>query len=241
MHVPRHPASRLRSGKYPGNGAIDDPIVEQLASGNLPAIKDFAEQQVLNRDALIALLDKIGPSVLLVHSQAGAFGWPVADARPNLVKAIIGIEPSGPPVHDVEFHGAPDYFTDATAVKPWGLAADPLSYVPAVKDASELSFVREDKADGAGLVRCWLQKDPARQLPNLEKMPILVISSEASYHAPYDHCTVKYLQQAGVHPTFIKLADVGIHGNSHMMMLEKNNAAIAAVIVKWLNTEDKPK
>ena len=49
-------------------------------------------------------------------------------------------------------------------------------------------------------------------------MPILVLTSEASYHAPYDHCTVKYLQQAGVKPTFIRLADLGIKGNSHVMM-----------------------
>ena len=41
-------------------------------------------------------------------------------------------------------------------------------------------------------------------------MPILVLTSEASYHAPYDHCTVKFLEQAGVKPTFIRLADQGI-------------------------------
>jgi hypothetical protein len=46
---------------------------------------------------------------------------------------------------------------------------------------------------------------------------------------------VKYLQQAGVKPTFIRLADLGIHGNSHVMMLEKNNREIAAVIAKWLD------
>ena len=77
-------------------------------------------------------------------------------------------------------------------------------------------------------------KAPARTLPNLQKMPILVLTSEASYHAPYDHCTVKFLQQAGVKPTFVKLVDLGIRGNSHVMMLEKNNREIAAVIAKWL-------
>ena len=65
-------------------------------------------------------------------------------------------------------------------------------------------------------------------------MAILVLTSEASYHAPYDHCTVKYLQQAGVKPTWIKLAEQGIRGNSHVMMLEKNNQEIAAVIARWL-------
>ena len=65
-------------------------------------------------------------------------------------------------------------------------------------------------------------------------MPIVVMMSEASYHAPYDHCTVKFLQQAGVKTDFIKLADLGIKGNSHVMMQEKNSKEIAAVIYSWL-------
>ena len=35
--------------------------------------------------------------------------------------------------------------------------------------------------------------------------------------------------------TFIKLADVGIHGNGHMMMLEKNSDQVAQVIANWLD------
>jgi len=66
-------------------------------------------------------------------------------------------------------------------------------------------------------------------------MPILVLTSEASYHAPYDHCTVRYLQQAGVQPAAMRLADIGIRGNSHVMMLEKNNKDIAAAIAQWLD------
>jgi hypothetical protein len=46
---------------------------------------------------------------------------------------------------------------------------------------------------------------------------------------------VKYLRQAGVKPTDIRLADLGIKGNSHVMMPEKNNKEIAAVIAKWLD------
>jgi hypothetical protein len=66
-------------------------------------------------------------------------------------------------------------------------------------------------------------------------MPILVITSELSYHRAYDHCTVKFLEQAGVHATWMKLADAGIHGNGHMMMLEKNNAEIAALMSQWMD------
>jgi uncharacterized metal-binding protein len=66
-------------------------------------------------------------------------------------------------------------------------------------------------------------------------MPILVLTAEASYHAPYDHCTVKFLQQAGIKPDVIKLADRGLKGNSHVMIVEKNNKEIAAVIAQWLD------
>jgi pimeloyl-ACP methyl ester carboxylesterase len=221
--------------QWPGTGEPDDDASMQLASGQLPAIGSFTKQQFLNRDALLALLEKIGPSILLVHSQAGAFGWPVADARPDLVKAILAIEPNGPPFYAVDFVGAPIWFKQGAMGLDYGITSVPLTYAPPVQNPGDLDAVVQDKPDAPELVRCYAQKEPARQLPNLQKMPILVLTSEASYHAPYDHCTVKYLQQAGVNPTFIRLADHGIHGNSHVMMLEKNNKEIAAVIAKWLD------
>ena len=216
-------------------GHADDPDTIQMVSNYVPEIEDFTKQQFLNRDALVALFDKIGPAILMVHSQAGAFAWPVADARPDLVKAIVGVEPNGPPFFEVNFIGPPDYFRQGKLALPYGLSAVPLTYVPAVKDPSEILIEQEAKADGPDLVRCWLQKEPARQLPNLQKMPIMVLTSEASYHAPYDHCTVQYLAQAGVKATHIKLVDLGIRGNSHVMMNEKNNKEIAAVIAVWLD------
>jgi pimeloyl-ACP methyl ester carboxylesterase len=104
-----------------------------------------------------------------------------------------------------------------------------------VTDASQLAF-EEEKADSPDLMKCWRQKEPARPLTNLRDIPVVIISSEASYHASYDHCTARYLAQAGVKNSFIRLADRGIHGNGHMMMLEKNNLQIAAVIADWLGS-----
>src|SRR5262249_3923356 len=101
-------------------------------------------------------------------------------------------------------------------------------------EASELVFERQEKADAPDLARCWLQKAPARQLPNLQKLPIVIVTGEASFHAPYEHCVVKFLEQAGVHPTWLNLRALGIHGNGHMMMLEKNSDQIVEVIEKWL-------
>jgi pimeloyl-ACP methyl ester carboxylesterase len=70
-------------------------------------------------------------------------------------------------------------------------------------------------------------------MPHLRGIPILILVSEASYHAPYDHCTAKFLDQAGVKNSFVKLIDHGIRGNGHMMMLEKNNLEIAALLRRW--------
>jgi pimeloyl-ACP methyl ester carboxylesterase len=189
----------------------------------------------LNRDGIVALLDKIGPAILLTHSQSGAFGWPVGDARPDLVKAIVAIEPNGPPFFNVDNTGAPDWFKEVPDnVRPWGPTPDPLTYNPPVSSPSELAIVRQEQPDDPSESRCWMQQSPARQLPKLQKIPILVVTSESSYHRAYDHCTVKYLQQAGVPVQWTKLEDVGIHGNGHMMMLEKNNMEIAAVMARWL-------
>ena len=217
--------------QWPGSGEPGDPIFDQFYASQVPSVVSFAKQQEINRDAGVALLDRIGPAILLTHSQSGAMGWPIADARPNLVKAIVAVEPSGPPVHDVDFKGAPDWFADNEKTKPWGLGEVPLTYDP----PGQPEFVREEKADAPDLVQCWAQKGPARQLTNLKNIPVLVVMSEASYHASYDHCTVKYLKAAGVSVTYTRLADRGIHGNGHMMMLEKNNDQIAAVMADWVS------
>ena len=62
---------------------------------------------------------------------------------------------------------------------------------------------------------------------------LLIVTAEASYHAPYDHCTAKWLQQAGVNNTYLRLPERGIRGNGHMMMLEKNNLEVSAVLRGW--------
>jgi pimeloyl-ACP methyl ester carboxylesterase len=220
--------------QWPGAGKPGDAAFDEFYATQFPSLADFPTQQRLNRDATITLLDKIGPSVLLTHSQSGAFQWPIADARPNLVKAIISVEPNGPPVYETEFKGAPEWFADMGKKKSSGLGEVPLTYDPPLKDGEELAFVRQDKPDQPDLVRCWQQAEPARKLKNLAGIPIVIVMSEASYHASYDHCTANYLTQAGVRNTMIKLGDAGIHGNGHMMMLEKNSDDIARVMREWL-------
>ncbi len=222
--------------QFPGDARPRDEIFDQFFASQVSSIADFPQQQALNAAAGAALLDRIGPAVLLTHSQAGTFGWLMADRRPQLVRAIVAVEPNGPPVHDAEFKGAPDWFAENATFKQGGLCHLPLTYDPPLAASQQLAVVCEKEAQGAGLMRCWRQTEPARKLKNLAHIPVVILQGEASYHAPYDHCTSQYLAQAGVTNTFIRLADRGIRGNGHMMMIESNNAEIAGVIAEWLDS-----
>ncbi len=221
--------------QWPGSGSPDDPVSQQVIAAELQEVADGNKKLELTKNGLLALVDKLGPSILLAASEATVVAWSVADARPVLIKGVVAIGPSGPPAHRVEFIGPPDYFKYGDLVRPWGISRLPLTYSPALANPSELVFIQQDKADGPGLVRCYLQQEPVRRLANLERVPIAIVSPEASDHAPYDHCTAKYLRQAGVNATFMGLAAMGIHGNGDSIMWEKNNQEIAAIIAKWLD------
>jgi pimeloyl-ACP methyl ester carboxylesterase len=242
------PQAKLHT-QWPGNAQPGDPAFDNYFASNVPSMENRDSQGKMNVDALSALLDRIGPSIVLVHSQSGQYGWPLAQARPALVKAIVGAEPSGPPVHDLVVPGEARFgmtFQNATSVgtqafrddprlKRYGLTDIPLAYAPAVTPDSPLQFVQQEKAEAPDLAKCWRQKEPARKLVAVGERPVLYLATEASFYAPYSHCTVEYLQQAGVPVTFLKLADIGIHGNGHMMMMEKNSDQIAGVIAEWLD------
>jgi hypothetical protein len=64
---------------------------------------------------------------------------------------------------------------------------------------------------------------------------VLNVAGEASYHRPYAHCVAKWLNQAGVKTTFVGLESVGLTGNGHQMMSEKNSAGIAKFFMSWLD------
>jgi len=61
-----------------------------------------------------------------------------------------------------------------------------------------------------------------------------VYTSEASFVLP-NPGAVAFLKQAGVHAEEVRLADLGIHGNGHLMMGEKNNRETLKPILTWLD------
>jgi len=197
---------------------------------------DLVAYQQAQKGGISALLLRITcPSILITHSQGAPGGWLAADACPEFVKAIVAIEPDGPPFAGTHPH-------DGSIARRWGLTDVPLEYSPPITDPSELHLItvpaseneRESvviQDEGSGHV--------IHKLKNLQHMRVLVEVGEASYHAPYDHATVAFLRQAGVDCDFIRLEDLGIKGNGHMQMLELDNLEIAAVLNKWIEEEVK--
>lgn len=220
-----------RHTQWPGSGRKGDPIFDAFYATQVESLQSDTETQTLVKAAGADLLDRIGPAILLTHSQSGLLGWVMAEARPDKVKAIVALEPSGPPFHN-QAPGEPK-------ARAFGITDLPLAYEPAIASAEELVTVRQDKPDAEGLITCTLQGDKPRKLVNLSRIPVMLAVSEASYHAPYDHCTAAYLKQAGVPVDFVRLSERGILGNGHMMMIEKNNLAIAALIDQWIRGKTK--
>jgi pimeloyl-ACP methyl ester carboxylesterase len=221
-----HWPQATRQTQWPGSGKRGDPVFDAFQATQVPYLADAVETQRLALAAGTALLDRIGTAALMTHSQSGTFGWLLADARPDLVNAVVALEPNGPPFENAIVSSGPSRL--------WGVADLPLTYDPPASAPSDLAVEQQAEPDHPDLVRCWQQKAPARRLVNLAGIPVVIVTGEASYHATYDHCTAKYLTAAGVDVTFLRLEECGIHGNGHMLMLEKNSLDIAALVADWL-------
>jgi pimeloyl-ACP methyl ester carboxylesterase len=80
------------------------------------------------------------------------------------------------------------------------------------------------------------------QIVKLAKIPTLILYGDhlsGGFAKSYADCHDVYLPQivaAGGDITFVSLPDMGIFGNSHMMMLDKNNLDIADIVMDWIDT-----
>jgi pimeloyl-ACP methyl ester carboxylesterase len=123
---------------------------------------------------LVALLDEVGPAIVVTHSSTGPIGWRAALARPGLVQGIVSVEPI-----------ALSTFT--------GFAA--LASVP-------VAIIRGDFDTPAAVAE-------ARTF-------------------------VANLRATGGGATFMSLPELGITGNGHMMMMERNNLELADLVIDWI-------
>jgi pimeloyl-ACP methyl ester carboxylesterase len=133
--------------------------------------------------ALAALLDDIGPAIVVVHSLAGPFADALVGLRPALVKAVVNIE-------------------GAQSVAP--------------TDAQIAAY---------------------RGIPVLElfgdHLDAPVFTGKPRYEAR--KAVVERINRAdGGRASLVRLPEVGLKGNSHMMMQDRNNLEVADFILRWI-------
>src|SRR5262245_17173914 len=94
----------------------------------------------------------------------------------------------------------------------------------------------------------------ATQLPTLAKIPTLVMFGDhlgdvqggpANWNQSYQGCQtfVQQLKGAGGDAEMMYLPQMGIKGNSHMLMQDRNNLDLADLLIAWIDkhVETKPK
>ena len=133
--------------------------------------------------ALAALLDKIGPAVVVVHSLAGPFADSLVALRPSLVKAVINIE-------------------GAQAIVPTDAQIDAYRGIPVLELFGDYLdapvFTARSRFEARGAVVDRINK------------------------------------REGGKATIVRLPEVGIHGNSHMLMQDRNNLRVADFLLDWI-------
>jgi pimeloyl-ACP methyl ester carboxylesterase len=155
--------------KFPGQQFPFESLNQYIAQ-SLPSYRDATQNPKIVAD-LVALIDKVGPCILLGWSTGTSNVMNAAVQRPDLVKAVVGIE------------GAPP-------------------------------------AGGVDVAK-------------LAKIPVVVIFGDNTSPAGSQAFTDQ-LKALGGDASTIFLPDVGIHGNGHTMMVERNNEQIADLIESWL-------
>jgi pimeloyl-ACP methyl ester carboxylesterase len=209
-------AGRGTGSAAPAAGGRGVAVPPPPADGGVSTGAETAHMVWRQRGAM--LLDKIGPALIMTHSAGGPFGWLVAEVRPNLVKGIVCIEGGGTPFGGQNI---------------WGLSTIPVAYEPPAADPSDIK-TRVVTPSEPGVQPYRLQEEPARKLKNLKGIPIAIVTAEGSFASPGNPGAVEFLKQAGCKAEELRLAAHGVHGNGHMMMIEKNNREVLQPIVGWI-------
>ena len=80
------------------------------------------------------------------------------------------------------------------------------------------------------------RKSQRASCPTLRDVAVLIVTSAAGAASPGNPGAPAFLKQAGVRVAEeLRLANVGINGNSHMMMVEKNHREVLQPILDWLD------
>ena len=202
-----------------------------------------------------------GTVVLLAHSMGGALGWRIAELCGEQIVAIVAIAPGAPgnlaPEPEIESEEA-DGLVVRTPFRTITLADEG----PSIADRSFVvdklvggssrfprecldGYARSLTATGSRLLyeRANVRGSQVR-MDNprcLKGIPIMIVTGSEDLDHPRDAdgALADWLSAQGATVEFAWLPDRGINGNGHMLMLERNSDEIAALVIDWLERQDR--
>lgn len=113
-------------------------------------------------------------------------------------------------------------------------AAGPGTFLAADARPEQVAALVAIEVLGPGARPDDLHAAPERPLANLRRFPIAVVTSEASMFRAFDGELVAFLEQAGCDVELVQLAEHGVHGNGHGIMIERNNVDTLGVVTRWV-------
>ena len=205
---------------------------------------------------LAALVREVGPAVLVTHSMGGALGWRVAELAGNVV-AIAGIAPGPPGNIQPEGEIVSETETELLVRTPQrtgrmrraGFTLMDQEFVERKLVGASKRFPREHIGAYAAMLtatasRLLYERQNTRgsqvrvQNPAcFAGKPILVVtgSDDLDHPREVDGAVADWLRENGAKVEFTWLADRGIAGNGHMLMMEDNSNEIADIVIGWLD------
>ncbi len=162
----------------------------------------------VNTEAVAALFEKIGPGILVTHSQSGTLGWRTAIKNRN-IRAIVSYEPGGNYVFP-EGEAPSMAFGGRTVTPP----TIPLS------DFMQLTKIPIVVYYGDNI------PDQPSTNPGQEQWRVFRALARQWRDAVNRH---------GGDVTLVELPSIGIRGNTHFPMSDLNNVAIADLLSEFLH------
>ena len=174
------------------------------------AVPGVADDGEVVASALAALLDQIGPAILVTHSQSGAFGW-LTGLRSSKVAAIYAYEP---------------YFTFPFPEQETPAART--QFDGTLRSGSPVGLPEFHNLTRGPIEIVYADNIPAEPSPVAGLDMWRVAQAQAGEF-------VEALNRHGGRAGVVGLPDLGLHGNSHFCFIDLNNLEVADLLASWLS------